>query len=202
MIAIYALAAFLILRGVPESLPGAGLGAANRVTLARLAIALPVAAFAVVPQLPDPSTRWWIVTLATAALALDGVDGWVARRSGTATEFGARFDMETDAALLMALSIVAWRTGPAGIWILGIGLLRYAFLLAGAVEPRLRGELPEDQTRRKTVCVLQGIALPVAVAPLGLPRLQVGIAALALGLLVWSFAVDTAWLLKRGARNG
>jgi phosphatidylglycerophosphate synthase len=201
VIAIYAVAALLILRGAPGHLPGAGLGPANRVTLVRLALALPVGGFAMVPHLPDPATRWWLVALATGALALDGVDGWVARRSGTETAFGARFDMETDAALLMALSVVAWRAGPAGIWILGIGLLRYAFLAAGAVEPRLRGDLPEDQVRRKTVCVIQGIALPVAVAPLGLPRLQVGIAAAALGLLAWSFAVDSLWLLRNGART-
>jgi phosphatidylglycerophosphate synthase len=36
--------------------------------------------------------------LSTAVLMLDGVDGRVARRTGSQTGFGARFDMELDAA--------------------------------------------------------------------------------------------------------
>lgn len=210
---IYAVVAVLILRTAARGLGGAapeapaggerstGLGPANRVTLLRAAVALPVAGFAVFPAVPDPSARWWIVGLATVVLALDGIDGWVARRTGTESAFGARFDMETDAALLLALSVVAWRVGPAGAWVLGIGLLRYLFVAAAAAEPRLRAPLLHDQLRRKTVCVVQGIALPVAVAPLGMPSLQVGVAAAALGLLIWSFGVDTAWLLRRGTRT-
>ena len=41
---------------------------------------------------------------------LDLVDGWVARRTGTASPFGARFDLETDAALILVLSWLVWRT--------------------------------------------------------------------------------------------
>ena len=38
---------------------------------------------------------------AAAVVALDGVDGWIARRIGRTTVFGARFDMEVDAALML-----------------------------------------------------------------------------------------------------
>lgn len=198
VLAIYAVAAFLILRGLPHRLPGTGLGPANRVTLGRLVLALPIGGAAIVPVLPTSAGLWWITSLALTVLALDGVDGWLARRTRTESRFGARFDMETDAALLMALSVIAWRAGPAGIWVLGIGLLRYLFVLAGAVEPRLQGDLTEDHLRRKTVCVLQTVALLVAVAPLGMPALQVSVAALALALLTWSFAIDVRWLLRQG----
>ncbi len=202
VLAIYAVAAFVILRGAAGGLPRAAFGAANRVTLFRAALAAPVAAFAFVPDLPGPATRWGLAALASLVLALDGVDGWLARRTGTESRFGARFDMETDAALLLALSVLAWRVGPAGAWVLGIGLLRYLFVAAGVVAPRLRGDLPEDQWRRKTICVVQGVALLVAVTPLGMPGPQVATAAIALGLLVWSFAVDTAWLMRHGAPTG
>jgi multidrug efflux pump subunit AcrA (membrane-fusion protein) len=38
---------------------------------------------------------------------LDGVDGWLARRHEIASRFGARFDMEVDALLILALSVLA-----------------------------------------------------------------------------------------------
>jgi phosphatidylglycerophosphate synthase len=164
-------------------------------------VALPIGALltrALLTGTPlDDGARWTIVGLGTLALVLDGVDGWVARRTGTTTPFGARFDMELDAALLLVLSMLAWRAGPVGAWVIGIGAMRYLFVGAGRLEPRLTADLPEDQLRRKTVCVLQGVALLVAVAPLGVSALQVGLAAATFGALVWSFGVDVAWLLRR-----
>ena len=38
--------------------------------------------------------------------------------------FGARFDMETDALLILALSVLVWRHAKAGAWVLASGLLR------------------------------------------------------------------------------
>ncbi|GAA4940924.1 hypothetical protein GCM10023238_03240 [Streptomyces heliomycini] len=43
--------------------------------------------------------------LTAVALILDGVDGKVARRTGTSTPLGARFDMEVDAFLILVLSV-------------------------------------------------------------------------------------------------
>ena len=45
------------------------------------------------------------MTLAAVALALDPADGWLARRTGTASALGARFDGEVDAFLILALSV-------------------------------------------------------------------------------------------------
>ena len=56
------------------------------------------------------------------ALALDGVDGQVARRTGTASELGARFDMEVDAFLILVLSVAAGRVVYAD-WLKGYGML-------------------------------------------------------------------------------
>lgn len=201
-LALYAVAALLILRGIPGAHPHGGLGPADRVTLARLLVALPIGALLLSGVPAADNARWLIALLGTLALALDGLDGWVARRTGTATPFGARFDMELDAALLLVLSILAWRIGPVGPWVIGIGALRYLFVAAGHFEPRLTGDLPEDQLRRKTVCVLQGAALILAVAPLGMPGGQVALAALTFTALLWSFGVDIAWLLRTGAPSG
>src|SRR5699024_2987932 len=49
-------------------------------------------------------------SLSAGALALDAVDGWVARRTGSATPFGARFDGEVDAFLIATLSVPAARS--------------------------------------------------------------------------------------------
>jgi phosphatidylglycerophosphate synthase len=191
--ALYAVLAALVLRYLPPIVPGPGIGPANRVTLGRAALVLPVGALALQAGPLSPVGYWWVIALATVAMILDGVDGRVARRTGSASPFGARFDMELDAFLLMALSVLVWRSGRAGVWVLGIGGLRYLFVLAGHLWPALRGELPPS-LRRKTVCVVQGVSLLVCLAPLNGPGATMLIAQSAFALLVYSFAVDVRWL--------
>lgn len=176
-----------------EREPGSGLGPANRVTYARGMLV--VAVVALVPYVggAGAGAYWWIILLSTVAMALDGVDGRVARRTGTATAFGARFDMELDAALLLGLSLLAWGSGKVGLWILLVGGMRYLFVGAGRIWPFLEGELPES-TRRKTVCVVQGIALLVCLGPIIPSWTASAVGGTALVLLTYSFAVDVRWL--------
>jgi len=141
-VALYGALAALILRTLPAGLPGPGLGAANRVTLARAALAVPVFALALHPGALEAPTLWCVISLSTVAMVLDGVDGRIARRTGSQSAFGARFDMELDAALIMALCVLVWRSGKVDAWILLIGLMRYAFVAAGWVWPALTAELP------------------------------------------------------------
>ena len=86
--------------------PDERLGPASSVTLARATAAVGVAALAA-DSLAHETPVALLVTLAAVALALDAVDGWVARRTGTATALGARFDGEVDAFLIAALSVYA-----------------------------------------------------------------------------------------------
>ena len=175
--------------------PSVGIGPANRVTLGRSTLVLPlVPLVAVAPPWPD-GLAWWVVGLGTLALLLDGVDGWVARRTGSATTFGARFDMELDSVLMLVLAVLVWRSGAAGAWVILIGLPRYLFVAAGWIWPWLRGELPERR-RRKAVCVAQGVLLLVCLGPVIPTTLVTASAVAALGLLVWSFAVDVVWLAR------
>ena len=91
---------------------------ASWVTLARATLAVGVAAL-VVDSFTHDTPVALLVTLAAVALVLDLVDGWVARRTGMATELGARFDGEVDAFLILALSVYV---APAcGWWVLAIG---------------------------------------------------------------------------------
>ena len=194
-LALYALLATLVARAAPAVLPGAGLGAANRITLVRATLVLPIAALALQTDGLGAPVYWWIVALSTVALVLDGVDGWTARRTGSATPFGARFDLELDAFLMLALSALVWLGGRAGAWVLLIGGLRYLFVAAGRIRPALRGELPPSR-RRKVICVVEGAVLVSCLAPI-MPASATGPAAAgALALLVHSFAVDVHWLAR------
>ncbi|XRQ13488.1 CDP-alcohol phosphatidyltransferase family protein [Actinomadura welshii] len=175
------------------------LGPADHVTLVRVVLTGGVAALAAGHLAGDGNT-WALVAAASVALVLDGVDGQVARRTGTSSKLGARFDMEVDAFLVLVLSVhVAW---SAGAWVLAIGAMRYAFGAAAWAAPWLRADL-RPSIARKAVAVVQGVALTVAAA--AVPYAEAVVAA-ALALLLWSFGRDVAWLFARrhatGARGG
>jgi phosphatidylglycerophosphate synthase len=143
---------------------------------------------------PVPVTA--LVTLSSVALALDAVDGQVARRTGTATPVGARIDGEVDAFLILLLSIAVSR--DYGGWVLAIGAARYALLLAGWLIPWLAAPLP-PRYWRKVVAAVQGIVLTVAASGL-LDRLTGMIAvAVAMLALAESFGRDVVWLYRAGA---
>jgi len=154
-----------------------------------------MAALSIHPEALGEGGRWAVVGVGTLIMVLDGVDGWVARRTDSVSVYGARFDMETDAFLMLVLSVFVWTEGRAGVWVLLIGAMRYLFVGAAWIWPALRGELFHS-LRRKVVCVVQGIALLVCLGPIVPGWLAVASAAVALASLTWSFGVDTVWLLR------
>ena len=192
----YLVIACLLVWYLPEGQPRGELGAANRVTLGRATLVLPLSALAGQPILITDDMAWYIIAVATVTLVLDGVDGWLARRSETASPFGARFDMELDSFLMLVLSILVWRSGKVGAWAILIGLPRYLYVAGGWMWPMLRAELPPS-VRRKAVCVAQGVLLLVCLGPIISPALATVAAAAALAVLAYSFAVDIIWLARR-----
>ncbi|MGN6744374.1 MAG: CDP-alcohol phosphatidyltransferase family protein [Amnibacterium sp.] len=168
-------------------------GPANAITCVRAGLTALVAALAAT-SLTQPVPPALVVALAAPALVLDGIDGRVARRTGSVSELGARYDMEVDAFLLLVLGLLA---GPvAGWWALAIGGMRYAFVAAGRVAPWLRATLP-PRYWRKVVTAANGVALTAA-ASAALPRpLAVALVAIALALLTESFGRDVLWLARR-----
>ena len=168
------------------------LGPADRVTLARATLVGCVTAL-VADTLTRPPQTAVLTGLAAVALILDAFDGRVARRTGTASELGARFDMEVDAFLILVLAVLV--AGSLGAWVLLTGAMRYAFVLAARPLPWLRGELPPS-TARKTVAAVQGTVLLAAGAGV-LPRpVAYGAVLLALVLLLWSFGRDVGGLWR------
>jgi phosphatidylglycerophosphate synthase len=173
-----------------------GFGWADRVTLARLAITA-VLAGQLAGQPTAAGTGVTLAAMALLALVLDGIDGWLARRRGEASAFGARLDMETDAVLILILCALIWAGDRTGAWVLAIGGLRYAFLMAQTVWPRLAAALPPSQ-RRRAVCAIQVGVLPICLLP-AFPTNGVSLlAATALVLLCYSFTVDIHWLIRHG----
>jgi phosphatidylglycerophosphate synthase len=187
---------FLALRHVSRQHPYDRFGSANQITTARAAI---VALFvALIGEHPAAPIAVAVALGSMVATVLDGVDGWAARRFGIASRFGARFDVETDAALIQVLAVLVWGFGKAGPWIIAAGLLRYVFVAAGWLMPWMRAPLPSS-LRGRAICVIQIIALVVAMLPSVPPQVSSVIAASGLSALVYSFAVDTLWLWRHSA---
>jgi phosphatidylglycerophosphate synthase len=171
---------------------------ADWVTLVRALLVAGVAAL-VADSFVRPAHVTTLVVLAAVAIALDAVDGQVARRTGTATALGARFDGEVDAFLILVLSVAVSR--DLGGWVIAIGAMRYAFLVAGWLVPWMAAQLP-PRYWGKVVAAVQAIVLTVVasgVVPRMVGSLAVGVA---LVLLIESFGHNVVWLYRTGAEHG
>jgi phosphatidylglycerophosphate synthase len=168
-------------------------GPGNHITTVR---ALLVALIAAAIGEPASATlAAGVVAASGVVTVLDGVDGSVARRTKMASAFGARYDMEVDALLILALAILVWQFGKAGAWVIASGLLRYAFVAAGWVWERMRRPLTPTR-RARIVCVVQIGALMIALLPGVTPPASAIVSAAGLGALAYSFAVDTVRLWR------
>ena len=189
---VFAAAALAMLPGLPAYHPFPRLGPANLVSLVRAALVALLAALVGEQAASAPLTA---TVIASAVIALDGLDGWLARRTGMASRYGARFDMEIDAALVAMLAVLAWRFGKVGAWVLLSGAMRYLYAAASLCWPLLRHPLPASY-RAKSIAVIQMLALVVAVAPWSSTTLAGGVAAAGLVCLTVSFLLDILWLAR------
>ena len=131
----------------------------------------------------DPTWRWTAAGVFVAAAATDRLDGWLARRSGTVTDFGIVADPIADKALtgsaFVGLSILGelwwWVTIVVLVREVGITVLR-AFLIRRRLIPASRGG--------KLKTVLQAVALTALVAPLPSPLLEIAYVIMAMAVVV------------------
>ena len=192
--ALFALGSVLAIGLVGEHHPFERFGPGNTATTLRAALVALLAGLVGEPGSPIVAASAAGVGL--AATALDGVDGWLARRTRLTSAFGARFDMETDVLLVLALSALAWQYGKAGAWVLLCGLMRYVFVAAGRLWPWLRGPLAPS-VRGKTICVIQFVGLSLTIVPAIRPPFSSLVAAITLSALVYSFLVDVLRLRRQ-----
>lgn len=175
------------------------LGAANAVTTIRvMGVAL------IAGLVGEPATvhaAWAALAVTAVIVGFDGVDGWLARRDRTTSVFGASYDMETDAFLILVLTVLVWQHDKAGGWVLAGGVMRYGFVAAGWWWPWMAAPLGSS-LRGKAVAVAFIVGLVVALAPIVPVPFSGAAAALVLGALAWSFSVDIRWLYGRRGVEG
>jgi len=181
----------LLTRGLRRS-GATRFGPANTATAVRSTLVGLITAL-VVTALTAPVSVPLLIGLAVPALALDAVDGWLARRTRTATELGARFDMEVDAFLILVLSVCVSQS--LGWWVLAIGLMRYAYVVAGWALPWLRTTVP-PRYWRKVVAAYAGIALTATASGLLPVWAEWLVTLIALALLIESFGRDIVWQFR------
>jgi phosphatidylglycerophosphate synthase len=172
---------------------------ADRVTLARAVLACGCASMTALVLLgPAPARTGWLFGLSVPTLLLDAVDGQVARRTGCATEDGGRLDTQVDAEVLVVLSAAV--ATELGWWVVLIGAMRYLYVVASWVRPRLAAPLPRSRFR-VVVAGTQGGVLAAALAPFVPRELATAAVAVALGLLLASFGSQVLMVERAAMRN-
>jgi phosphatidylglycerophosphate synthase len=171
--------------------PSGRFGPANAVSLLRLCGVF------VLPGLPPAQVAFAGLIL----LAMDGVDGWIARRTGSSGEFGEFLYKESDAFFMLMLCLLLYRL-PQGLgpWILLPGLMRYLFVLIVrfARPPKLK----EQRTAKAGwISVFMTLTLLCCFAAhpgyIAYCRPLAGLMTL---VLTYSFA-ESLYLMYRGARR-
>jgi phosphatidylglycerophosphate synthase len=132
----------LVARGQGHWTPGGCFGWPNLVTTLRLLLTMALL-FAY-----GRHPGWQLAVAAGVILLLDVVDGWLARTTGQSSAFGASYDVEADAFLVMSISMLLFSRGTAGVWVLLAGLLRYFYVLAPALVPTPVGQAPRSRHGR------------------------------------------------------
>lgn len=176
-------------RPMEAATPRPRLGSANLVTLARGALLAWLAGFVAVSWRGGPLAAAPVVLYA-GNVALDAVDGSLARRVGHVSALGARLDAEFDGAGVLVGLGVAVTAGLLPAPLLLVGLVKYAYLAAAWVarrRGRRLGALPARASRRP-LAALQMLVVAVVLSTLVVPPA----AALAAGGVGLAYALGFA----------
>lgn len=139
--------------------PEGGFGLPNTITALRLVLG---AGLLLGYRHPSAAV---LVGIALTNILLDVVDGWAARRTGQSSTFGANFDVETDALLVLTLTVLLFERGVAGLWVVLAGLWRYLYVLAPVCFPTPKGQAPRSRHGRivyvfMMVCYMLAFLVP------------------------------------------
>ena len=168
--------------------PSGRFGLANAVTSLRLALTLGLT----LPATSLGSSAAAALTI--GILLLDLLDGWLARVRGDASIFGAHFDMETDAILVLVVTLRLWLVEGYPAWVLIAGLLRYAFVIALWLFPGTGREAPRSLFARYAFLILM-LSLLGALLVHG----EYGTWCIGLGTLVVSFSFARSFYFSHSA---
>jgi len=175
----------------PSPVTDAG-SVANALTLSRVAVVLLATA-----SMPHVGSALVILAF-TYNIAVDAVDGTVARRAGGASSFGAVFDREADALFVLSayFYFYAYSIGPFGAWVLLPGLLPYLYRLGVvAVSAPVAAE-----NRERAAAPLAGVNFVLLLAAVALPGYATPILGASFVVVLLSFG-PSFWSLLRHAHS-
>jgi len=152
----------LATRLLSADFPHRVLGLCNTVTLTRTAMM--VFAFGALWSVGDVSP-WIVFWVGLVAFSLDGVDGWLARRSGLCSEFGARFDRRRIGRGFVAMAAGHRRDRARGA---GLGLHALCLCRREPLSPRLEKRPPRFLPAENHLFLICPLAPPVLIAPVSL----------------------------------
>jgi phosphatidylglycerophosphate synthase len=135
--------------------------------------------------------KWWLWVLLAINVAVDVVDGFVARRASQSSPFGAVFDREVDGVFVLAAYVYFFVVEGLPAAVLLPGLLPYGYRLAAQLRP---GRAAAHH-RERFAPFLAGTNFVVLLVAIGAPaELTVGMVSLSTALVVLSFSMSFAGL--------
>ena len=155
------LALLIVFAAITPRAPGAPVTAGTRFTVARVALTCLLGGLAVIPagSPPDP-LLWSLALMGLAAAGLGAVDGWLARITHSTSGFSERLGALAGALLALALALLVWRLGLAGIWVVAAGAFAFAdaAILAGRqIQRRDAWQVGADFVVRAALAVAIGL---------------------------------------------
>jgi CDP-diacylglycerol--glycerol-3-phosphate 3-phosphatidyltransferase len=174
------------------------LGLANLLTVTRGLLLAAVAGFLPLAR-PMELGLWVPAGLYGAVVALDYVDGFLARRRDETTQLGASLDETFDTIGLFVAPLLAVSYAQLPVWYLAVPLAKPAYLLTlrlweGPIGGRL-ADLPGSRVRRP-LATLQMVVTAVALSPLVAPPVTTVLATVAMTPFLAVFVRD--WLSVTG----
>ena len=156
----------------------------NLLSLSRIAALLPLALLLAMGQ------AWWAAALFVAAAATDLLDGYLARRQGKVTAFGATLDPIADKVLVNGTALLLAGLGGLGVWgtLAAALILVREFVVSGLREIAGSGALPVTRIA-KYKSAAQMAALTLLIAAPELPPAAYGAGV----VLLWVAAALTLW---------
>ena len=138
----------------------------------------------------DTSQRWIVLGVLAFIESTDSIDGYLARRLSCNGAFGRIWDMECDAAFMLALSIASWLWAGTFAGVLVFGALRYAYVSVGNRPLALSDPPARYAYVARIVAAVAAVALLFSLVPTVGRALRETVVWTALAALVASFVWD------------
>lgn len=133
-----------------------------------------------------------LAAIALIIVLLDGLDGFLARKLNNPSDFGAYFDMETDAFYVCTTICIHYAQNKVGLCLMFIAILRYLyFLLLLLFKPQKQKESRDNFAQLIAVFLMLSLIIPfISPSAIYLPVLIISSF-----LVLWSFGKSFAQVL-------